>query len=184
MEVKMKKLILVVLLVFSVYAVLPTYGAAGQASKSGDLEESIIKALWNLPRYNVFDNLAFKIEDGNIVTLVGQVIFPILKKEAGDRVAKIPGVAKVVNSLEVLPLSENDDSVRIRAYRALFGTADLYRYAMGANPSIHIIVKGGHITLEGVVSTKNDAEVALLAVRGILGSFSAKSNLKIENPGK
>jgi len=180
----MKKLAVIMLLVFSVYAALPARGAAGQAAKSGDLEELIIRALWNLPRYNVFDSLAFKIDEGSVVTLLGQVIFPILKKEAGDRVAKIPGVAKVVNSIEVLPLSENDDSIRIRAYRALFGTADLYRYAMGANPSIHIIVKGGHITLEGTVSTKSDADLALLSLRGIPGSFSAKSNLKIENPGK
>lgn len=180
----MKKLAAVAIVFLSFLLVVPAGASAGQAAKPSDLEEAIIKALWNLPRYNVFDNLAFTIDEGNVVTLVGQVVFPILKQEAADRATKVPGVVKVVNKLEVLPLSENDDFIRIRAYRALFGTSDLYRYGMGPNPSIHIIVKGGHITLEGVVRTKSDADLALLSVRGILGALSAKSNLKIELPEK
>jgi len=144
-----------------------------------DLEKSVLDALWRLPHYGVFDNLQFKIE-GSTVTLIGQVLIPITKSDAGRRVKEIKGVTQIVNQIEVLPLSENDDSIRIRAYRAIFGTADLYRYAMGADPTIHIIVKNGHITLEGVVSTKQDADLALLAARGVSGIFGASSNLKVQ----
>ena len=51
---------------------------------------------------------------------------------------------------------------------------------MAANPSIHIIVKNGHLTLEGMVSTSFDSQRAFNAVRGLIGIFSAKNNLKTE----
>jgi hyperosmotically inducible protein len=142
------------------------------------LDDQIVKALLSLPHYGVFDNLAYEL-NGTDVVLSGQVLLPITKSEAGRRVARIAGIGKVTNDIEVLPLSNNDDAIRLVAYRALFGTSDLYRYSLGANPSIHIIVKGGHITLEGVVSTDTDAKTALLAIRGVPDSLSQKSNLKV-----
>jgi hyperosmotically inducible protein len=176
----MKKLIMIVVFMASVSIAFALMGTQEKpTAPMGDLENSVLDALWSLPQYGVFDNLAFDVE-GKVVTLQGQVLLPITKSEAARRVKLIKGVEKVINNIEVLPLSPNDDSIRLSAYRALFGTSDLYRYSRGADPSIHIIVKGGHITLEGVVLTKQDAELALLAVRGVPGSFSAKSNLKIE----
>ncbi len=65
-----------------------------------------------LPYYNVFDNLAFKV-DGSTVTLMGQVTRPTLKSDAGRVVKNIEGVEKVVNNIEVLPLSPNDDRIRL-----------------------------------------------------------------------
>jgi hyperosmotically inducible protein len=150
----------------------------GFAQPSNPMEQAIADALFSLPHYGVFDNLAFQVNGADVV-LSGQVLLPITKVEAAKRVAKIKGVGKVVNSVEVLPLSGSDDAVRMVAYRALFGTADLYRYSMGANPSIHIIVKGGHITLVGFVSSKQDADLALLAIRGVAGSLSQKSLLQV-----
>ncbi|MCX6559991.1 MAG: BON domain-containing protein [Candidatus Aminicenantes bacterium] len=142
------------------------------------LDDPIVKALLSLPHYGVFDNLAYEL-NGTDVILSGQVLLPITKSEAGRRVARIAGLGKVTNNIEVLPLSKNDDAIRLLAYRSLFGTSDLYKYSLGANPSIHIIVKGGHITLEGVVSSETDAKTALLAIRGVPDSLSQTSHLTV-----
>src|SRR6202008_2411351 len=104
--------------------------------------------------------------------LYGQVLKPITRQDAEKRVSRIEGVDRVVNNIEVLPLSGFDDSIRVRAYRSIFRTGGLYRYAMGANPSIHIIVKNGRITLEGVVSTQLDSRLANIAATGVSGVFS------------
>jgi hyperosmotically inducible periplasmic protein len=180
LEDMMKKLMMIAVFLASASIAFAFIGTQEKpTAPMGDLEKSVLDALWALPQYGVFDNLSFNVE-GKVVTLLGQVLLPITKSEAARRVKLVKGVEKVVNNIEVLPLSPNDDSIRLSAFRALFGTSDLYRYSRGADPSIHIIVKGGHITLEGVVSTKQDAALALLAVRGVSGSFLAKSNLKIE----
>ena len=141
--------------------------------------EKVRKELVTLPYYGVFDNLAYQIE-GSTVTLSGQVVRPITRQDAGRRVAKIEGVDHVVNNIEVLPLSGFDDSIRARAYRTIFRTGSLYRYAMGTNPSIHIVVKNGKVTLEGVVSTQMDSQLANMAARGVSGVFSVTNNLRIE----
>lgn len=164
------------LLIIAVFALT---AAAAQDKPARALEESVFKAIWSEPHFGVFDNLSFKI-DGSEVTLLGQTMLPITKVNVGTRAGKVAGVTKVINEIEVLPVSMNDDSIRLRAYRVLFGAADLYRYALAANPSIHIIVKNGRLTLEGMVSTSSDAQRALMAVRGLSGVFSVKSNLKTE----
>ena len=141
--------------------------------------KSVRKALVTLPFYGVFDNLAYEIE-GDTVTLHGQVVRPTTRSDAEGRVRRIPGVARVVNRIEVLPLSPFDDSIRARAYRAVFNTGGLYRYALGANPSIHIVVKGGHLTLEGVVGREGDSRLAHMAARQVAGVFSVTNNLRVE----
>ncbi len=142
-------------------------------------EKEIRKELVKLPYYGVFDNLAFKL-DGDTVTLYGQVVRPSTRKDAEKRVAKIEGVERVVNQIEVLPLSNFDDSIRLRTYRAVFRSGSLYRYAQGVNPSVHIIVKNGHVTLEGVVANNGDRNLANIAARGVSGVFSVTNNLRVE----
>src|SRR5437773_9700402 len=105
-----------------------------------------------LPWYSVFDNLAYQVE-GDKVTLSGQVTRPVLKSDAGAAVKSIEGVASVVNNIEVLPLSPMDDQIRRVVYRAIYGDSGLSRYSIQSLPSIHIIVKNGHVTLEGVVDS-------------------------------
>ena len=85
---------------------------------------------------------------------------PTLKADAGQVVKRIEGVERVTNNIEVLPLSSNDDRIRLAIYRALFSDTSLERYALQAVPPIHIIVKGGHVTLEGVVANEADRTVA------------------------
>lgn len=132
-----------------------------------------------LPYYDVFDNLSFSVE-GPKVTLFGQVTRPTLKSDAENVVKKIEGVEAVDNQIEVLPLSPNDDRIRMAAYRAIFSKAPLQRYQLGAVPPIHIIVKNGNIALEGVVANEGDRNIAEIAAKGVRGAFSVKNNLRVE----
>jgi hyperosmotically inducible protein len=158
------------------------------APRAGDVsalsEQQIAKKvrreLVTLPWYGVFDNLAYKVE-GDTVTLYGQVVRPSTRSDAERRVRKIGGVTRVINNIEVLPLSSFDDAIRVRAYRTIFRMGGLYRYAMGANPSIHIIVRNGHLTLEGVVANRGDMNLANIAANSVPGVFSVTNNLRAES---
>jgi len=134
-----------------------------------------------LPYYGVFDNLAYKV-DGYKVTLMGQVTRPTLKTDAERVVKDIEGVEQVTNNIEVLPLSPNDDRIRMAAYRAIYGHPALNRYALNAVPPIHIIVKNGNITLEGVVANEGDKNIAGIQANSVQGAFSVKNNLRVEGP--
>ncbi len=162
----------------SVAAAAPTDQMAERAAFE-QLAKKVRKELVTLPWYGVFDNLAYKVE-GSTVTLYGQVVRPSTRSDAGRRVARLAGVERVVNNIEVLPLSSFDDSIRRRAYRQIFGTGSLYRYAMGANPSVHIVVNRGHLTLEGVVGSEGDSRLAYIAARQVPGVFSVTNNLRVE----
>jgi osmotically-inducible protein OsmY len=146
---------------------------------AAQLETDVRNAIVLAPHYGVFDNLSFRLEGGD-VTLLGQTLLPITGEEISRRVAKLEGVGKVINKIEVLPVSNSDDALRLQVYRRLFGTSDLYRYALSPNPSIHIIVKGGHVTLEGVVSNEGDSRIATMAARMVNGTFSVTNNLMVE----
>lgn len=131
-----------------------------------------------LPYYTVFDNLAYRV-DGGKVTLFGQVTRPVLKSDAGNVVKKVEGVTSVDNQIEVLPLSPNDDRVRIAVYRAVFSKPPLQRYSMGAIPPIHIIVKNGNVTLVGVVDNEMDKNLAGIAANGVSGVFKVTNDLEV-----
>lgn len=143
------------------------------------LSKSIRKELVTLPYYGVFDNLAYDI-NGGTVTLYGQVVRPTTSSDAARRVAHLKGVTQVVNRIEVLPLSPFDDSIRRATYRTVFNTAGLYRYAQGTNPSLHIVVNNGHVTLEGVVANKMDKQLAYMAANQVPGVFSVTNNLRTD----
>jgi hyperosmotically inducible protein len=173
----------------AILGVLTVVTAMGFSAIAGPVDagvqpqlEKVRKELVTLPYYGVFDNLAFKV-DGSVVTLYGQVTRPTTSKDAQRRVATLEGVSSVVNNIEVLPLSSFDNQIRLRTYRAVFGRGSLYRYAMGANPSIHIVVNHGNVTLEGVVSNKADSQLAYIAANGVPGVFSVTNNLRVKNAG-
>jgi hyperosmotically inducible protein len=117
------------------------------------------------------------------VTLLGQVTRPTLKSDAENVVKRIEGVQRVDNQIKVLPLSSNDDRIRIALYRAIYGHAQLNRYAMQAVPPIHIIVENGNVTLEGVVANEGDKNVANIQANGVSGVFSVTNNLRTESGG-
>ncbi len=146
------------------------------------LEKEVRHELVMLPYYNIFDNLAYQV-NGDHVTLMGQVTRPTLKSDAENVVKNVEGVNSVTNNIEVLPLSPNDDRVRIATYRAIYGYPALQRYAMGAVPPIHIIVKNGNVTLTGVVANDGDKNIANIRANGVPGVFSVTNDLRVENHG-
>ena len=149
-------------------------------ARSGDrVTREVRHELVMLPYYGVFDNLAYRV-DGGTVTLLGQVTRPALKSDAGNVVKGIEGVDKVDNQILVLPLSSIDDRIRLAVYRAIYGHPGLDRYALQAVPPIHIIVDNGKVTLEGVVSTQGDKDLAKMRANGVSGVFSVVNNLRVE----
>jgi hyperosmotically inducible protein len=148
-----------------------------------NLTKEIRHQLVLLPYYSVFDNLAYRLE-GDKVILEGQVVRPTLKSDAEAAVKSIEGVSTVVNNIEVLPLSPMDDQIRRAVYRAIYGDTALFRYGTSAVPSIHIIVKNGSVTLEGVTDNEADKNLANLRANGVPNVFAVKNNLRVVSDSK
>ncbi len=148
-----------------------------------DLAEEIRHQLVMLPYYSVFDNLEFKIDDQGGVVLSGEVTRPTLKSDAEYVVRKVAGADKVVDKIEVLPLSNEDDRIRIAEYRAIFRNDQLDRYILQAIPPLHIIVKNGNVTLIGVVAREADKDVAGIVANTVPGVFSVTNKLLVEAKG-
>ncbi len=158
-----------------------------QSSEARDLAyltEEIRKELVTLPYFTVFDWLEGNVEADGTVYLRGQVTRPTLKSDAQRRVEKVEGVDRVINRIEVLPLSPNDDRLRRAVYRELFNSnSPLFRYGQQAVPPIHIIVKNGRLTLKGVVASKGDSDLANIKARGVPGLFAVRNELRVERDG-
>ena len=157
-----------------IQAAVPTTTSAEER-----IAKSIRKELLTMPFLTIFDNLSYRI-DGDTVHLYGQVIRPTLKSDAANRVARLEGIARVDNQIEILPLSPFDDRLRLAVARAVYGQSALNRYALGANPSIRIIVKNGNVTLEGVVNDTGARNIANIQANGVFGVFSVTNNLRVE----
>jgi hyperosmotically inducible protein len=132
-----------------------------------------------LPYFDVFDNIDLRV-DGYNVTLMGQVTRPTLKSDAENAVKDIEGVENVTNQIEVLPVSQNDDRLRVALYRSIYGFTSLQRYALPVIKPIRIIVKNGNITLEGIVDSEADKNVVNIRANGVFGVFSVTNNLLVE----
>ena len=137
-----------------------------------------------LPYYGVFDNLSYKVDPDGTVTLLGQVARPTLKSDSENVVKRIEGVEKVVNNIEVLPTSFNDDRIRRNVYRAIYGNSVLSPYQMRAVPPIHIIVKNGHVTLVGADARTMDKQIAGVQANTVSGVFSVENDLQVDEPEK
>jgi hyperosmotically inducible protein len=156
-------------------------GAAVSSEKSlSKFENEIRHELVMLPWFSIYDNLKFQVR-GNEVVLTGHVTRPTLRSDAQRVVERIEGVERVINNIEVLPLSPFDDRIRVAVARSIFGYGPMNRYALGANPPIHIIVKNGNVTLEGVVANEMDRNIANIRANGVPGVFSVTNNLVVEN---
>jgi BON domain-containing protein len=153
--------------------------AQGQVDTNPQLARRVRRELVTLPYYGVFDNLAYSI-NGGTVTLYGEVVRSSTRSDAAGRVKRLPGVTRVVNNIRVLPLSRFDDDIRRATFRSISQTGALYRYLRGTNPSLHIVVDRGHVTLEGVVSGSGDRTLAYMAANRVPGVFSVTNNLRVE----
>jgi hyperosmotically inducible protein len=175
-----RKLLLVVSLLS-----LATLGFAQDRNQpSAKSQERITKEVGHqlrmLPYVTAFDNFSYRV-DGFTVTLFGQVSRPSLKSDAESVVKHIEGVEKVDNQIEVLPASINDDHLRRRLYRAIYGYTALQRYALPVQKPIRIIVKNGHVTLEGVVDSEGDKNLVGLRANSVSDVFSVENNLRVDS---
>jgi hyperosmotically inducible protein len=151
-------------------------GAMGQDRIAREVRHELVM----LPYYGVFDDLSYRV-NGSTVTLMGHVTRPTLKSDAENVVKRVEGVERVENNIEVLPLSPNDDRLRIAVYRAIYGQTGLDRYALQAVPPIHIIIKNGQVTLTGVVANEADKNMAGIRANGVPGVFGVTNDLRVEN---
>jgi osmotically-inducible protein OsmY len=146
------------------------------------LKEEVRHQLVMLPYFNVFDWLEAQVSPNGTVTLMGQVTQPTLKSDAEKRIKSLESVTSVVNKIEVLPLSNNDDQIRAAVYRAIYmNDSPLFKYAMRSVGPIHILVKNGHVTLKGIVANAGDKQLAYMAANGVPGVFSVENELKVES---
>ena len=143
------------------------------------IEREVRREIVTLPFYSLFDHFAFRV-DGETVTLMGKVSRPTLKSDAENVVKKIEGVERVKNEIQVLPLSPNDDRLRLALYQAIYGHSALQTLAIRAVPPIHIIVENGNVTLEGVVANEMQKNIANAQANGVSGVFSVTNNLRVE----
>jgi hyperosmotically inducible protein len=177
----MKPKLLVVITLLSFAALGFTQDREAPSAKA---QERIIRdvrhQLLMLPYLGVFDDIAFKV-DGYTVTLLGQVARPSLKPDAENVVKHVEGVEKVDNQIEVLPASPMDDGLRRRLYRAIYRYPALEKYALGVQKPIRIIVKNGHVNLEGVVDNEGDKNFAGMRANGVQGIFSVTNNLQVDS---
>jgi len=170
----------IIILVIGTLLVTPAVSAL-QGQGLTRTERKIHHELVMLPFYDGFDNLQFRVE-GSTVVLTGQVTRPTTKSSAETVVERLEEVESVDNQIEVLPVSSRDDDIRMAVYRAIYYNPSFTRYAIRAVPPIHIIVKNGNVTLEGVVATEADSNLAQLLARGVPGAFSLTNNLVVEDP--
>jgi hyperosmotically inducible protein len=119
--------------------------------------------------------------NGGTVTLLGSVTRPTLKSDAENAIKHIEGVDHVVNNIDVLPPMPIDDQLRLALYHAIYGYPALEKYALGVQKPIRIIVKSGHVTLDGVVDTDADKNLAGLRANGVPGIFSVTNNLRVDS---
>jgi len=142
------------------------------------IQKEVRHEILMLPYFGVFDNIAFQVQGGT-VTLLGQVVRPDVKSDAENAVKHIEGVDHVVNNIQVLPPSPMDDGLRMRLFRAIYGYPTLEKYDLGVQKPIRIIVNGGHVTLEGVVDSAADKEIAGVRANSVPGIFSVTNNLQV-----
>ncbi len=173
----MKRIIQNVSLAAALAFAVPMFAGTGNQPVQ-DLANQVRHQLVMLPYFNVFDDLGYAVNNG-VVTLAGDVTNPVVKDDAQRSVKHLSGVTQVINNIRVLPLSSMDWGIRRAEYRSIYGFAGLYRYAMGTQPSIRIIVDNGHVTLQGVVDSQADKDTANIRANSVPGVFSVTNNLHV-----
>jgi len=195
--------------VFALASAVGVCGARSIAQTPADsvTMDDIRSKLLRLPYYGVFDFLAFTYSKGT-VTLSGYAYHTTLKADAELAVKQVARVDQVINKIEDLPVSPNDDDLRWKTYYAIYTDPFLSRYAPGGgmlwghrhrvplglfgsaarfpgvepvgNYPIVIIVKNGRITLMGEVDDESDKTMAGMKARGVPGAFGVENELTLE----
>jgi hyperosmotically inducible periplasmic protein len=154
---------------------------AGEISDA-QLQQKIVQKLqYDRVGYgNAFNAISVNVQNG-VVTLAGNALGPVAADSAVSLASHFPGVQDVVNNITVDPLSPMDDQSRMQAYRAIYGFPSLNKYAMDPAQPIRITVANGNLTLNGVVDSQADKNVAGIRANGVPGIFKVTNNLQVAN---
>jgi hyperosmotically inducible protein len=147
-----------------------------------DVQQAVVGSGW----FTIFDDIRAQVDHG-VVTLTGRVTMPYKRDTIVGRVSRVPGLVRLVDNLQVLPLSRFDDDLRLKVARAIYGNSNLSNYAMMAYPPIHIIVERGRVTLTGVVQNDVDRLLArsLAAQPGVLAVVNdLRTEQEVRNAGE
>jgi osmotically-inducible protein OsmY len=194
---------------FTAQAAIAQPAAAPTWSQEDTLRivNEVQKKLAGLTTYSVFDWLTFGVQ-GKTIILKGYASRPILKSDAENAVKRIKGVENVINEIEVLPNSPNDDRIRAAVYNRIYTQPTLAKYnanqgslarALGPGGrsvalmaggitndppigfhAIHIIVKNGNVALYGVVNNDMDKTIAGMQANAAPGAFSVDNDLIVQ----
>ena len=153
---------------------------AGASVTDAQLEQKLAKKLTYVRTGydSTFDYFAIGVKDG-VVTVEGQDRTGVGRDEALADIANMPGVKDVIDNVSIEPVSPFDDSVRLRALRAIYGDSVLSKYAIDPARPIRIIVVNGHVTLYGSVDSKMDKDIAGIRAGGVFGAFSVENKLQV-----
>ena len=168
----------VVVVLLSLIAINPAAASAGPDLKDVRILDDVTATVNGCPHFTIFDDVSVGVENG-IVTLAGKMTMGYKRDELQKRVAAIAGVKQVVNQLEVLPASSDDDALRQRIARAIYGNANFWSYAVMRNPPIHIVVDRNRVTLTGLVRTETDRRLAQ-ALANQFNALSVANELKTD----
>ena len=157
---------------------LADVSAQNVSPASIDIAKQVSKSIRKLPRYEVFDHIDFTV-DGSVVTLTGKVHNAINKNDAEGYVKRIPGVTRVINNIDLLPVGSFDDSIRRNLYATIHNWGGLSRYLWTVNPDVRLIVERGNVTLEGSVYNEADRNSMNIVARSVPNVFSVTNNLRV-----
>jgi hyperosmotically inducible periplasmic protein len=152
----------------------------GKSVSDAELDAQLDRKLYyDRVGYDVaFNYITASVENGN-VTLIGEARTQVASDSALALAARMPGVKDVFNDIRVDPTSIFDDQIRVKTLRAIYRDPVLNRYAIDPARPIRILVNNGHISLDGVVATQMDKNVAGIRANQVFGAFSVKNNLEV-----
>ena len=179
---------------------LLSFSAGGGSARPQDETARLIGQIEYLisheSKLRVYDWIGFSVE-GARVTLSGIVTRPSLRPAIERAVAKLEAVESVRNEIEEFPHSGNDIGMRVNAYWRIYGHPEIRRYLSGETQfqsrlrrsqddvqrvllqPVHILVRDGHITLEGEVEQLSDKRTVEDQARQVLGVLSVTNNVVV-----
>ena len=155
---------------------------AGATVPDSQLQQKLTKKLaYDRVGYydNAFNYIAVSV-NGGVVTLSGDAVWDAPDESALGIVAQTPGVKDVVDDVKILPVSNFDNSIRLRTARAIYHDSVLGRYASDPVDPIRIVVDNGHVTLYGIVESTMDKNIAGMRASSVPGAFSVENKLVVD----
>jgi len=125
-----------------------------------------------------FNAISVRVHNG-VVLLGGSAYDPVDASTAYNIAANTRGVKDVINHITIDPTSPMDDRIRLAEFRAIYGFPELNRYALNPIKPIRIVVQNGHVTLEGVVDSASDKQIAGIRANTVPGVFSVTNDLQV-----